>query len=236
MITLMAMDTLTAMVIEHITIRTIRISMSDAPQAYSHGLESAVAQGLVKRDVDLVAWLRDLVALGSLRTDLIFLSVAWRATSAGDVGSLVAHNHLALAFQPSAERYLETSQQGGSFADTVTAAWAAPAFEAFRAACDGPVAYPVVVGVAAAAHGVPLHETLSAYGLAFVQNAVSAAIRLSLIGQTKGQMIVAQLMPAISTVALAAVDSSLDDLGSATISADLASLEHETLYSRLFRS
>jgi urease accessory protein len=59
---------------------------------------------------------------------------------------------------------------------------------------------------------------------------------LSLIGQTDGQRVVAGLMPALSAAAAHAAVATLDDLGGSTLRADLASLAHETQYSRLFRS
>jgi urease accessory protein len=65
---------------------------------------------------------------------------------------------------------------------------------------------------------------------------VSAAVRLGPIGQTDGQRILAALMPTIRETAKRASDSTLDDLGSAAFRSDLASLRHETQYTRLFRS
>lgn len=203
--------------------------------AYSHGLESAVARGLVTNATELGDWIAALIDKGSLRNDLILLAEAWRAANTDEFGRIADINATAMAFQPSAERYLETTQQGRSFVATIMAAWPCASVEQLRN-LDKPVAYPVAVGAAAAGHAVPAAETLSAYALAFAMNLVSAAIRLSVIGQTDGQRVMARLMPLIETQAAKAAASSLDDLGSAAFSSDLASLEHETLYSRLFRS
>jgi len=65
---------------------------------------------------------------------------------------------------------------------------------------------------------------------------VSAAVRLGPIGQTDAQRILAALMPTIRKTAILASTSTLDDLGSAAFRSDLASLRHETQYTRLFRS
>ncbi len=97
-------------------------------------------------------------------------------------------------------------------------------------------AFPVILGAAAAAHGVALQANLLAHGLAFVSNLVSAAIRLSVIGQTDGQRIIAGQMAALDAASTGAAMSTLDDLGGSVLRSDLASLAHETLYSRLFRS
>ena len=48
--------------------------------------------------------------------------------------------------------------------------------------------------------------------------------------------VLAALEPVVTATAVRAISASLDDIGSATFRADLASLRHETQYTRLFRS
>ncbi len=101
---------------------------------------------------------------------------------------------------------------------------------------DGEAAYPVALGVAAAAHALPLGATLQAYGLAAISTSVSAVLRLGPIGQSEAQAIIARFCPAIAALAAWAVTAGLDDLGTCAWRADIASMRHETQYSRLFRS
>lgn len=201
--------------------------------AYSHGLEKLVEDGAVCTRSDLEAWLVDLATIGSLKNDLIFVAEAWRAVAREDRQRLSEISSLAVALQPAAERRLEAVTQGSAFRLAIAAAWPSPAL---RLHDEGEIAYPVAVGVAAAAHSLPLAATLRAYAMAFVVNLVSAAIRLSVIGQTDGQRTIAQLLPACRAAAAAAGTRTIDDLGSATFATDLASLRHETQYTRLFRS
>ncbi len=65
---------------------------------------------------------------------------------------------------------------------------------------------------------------------------VSAAVRLVPLGQTAGLRVVAALEPMVLRIARETRDASLDDLGSACFRSDLASMRHETQYTRLFRS
>ena len=205
--------------------------------AYSQGLERAAEAGLVKGHEDLAGWIGDLFVAGAARTDLILLSNVRRTGSdSASMLRLTEINALALALQPSSERYLEATQQGGSFYDTVSASWPHTHMAQCRDAIPGPIAYPVAVGVAAAAHAIPLAATLSVFGLAAASNLTSAAIRLSIIGQTGAQRVLASLAPVIDKAATSAESSTLDDIATSTFSADLASLEHETQYTRLFRS
>ncbi len=208
--------------------------------AFSHGLEQAASHQWVRDARTLEAWLRDLVQWGSLRNDLVLLAAAWRATVGGDLAALRSVADLALALQPSAERHLESRTQGNAFLATILAAWPCEALDFVRAGVTGSgghdTAYPVAVGSVAAAHAITLDASLIGYALAFIGNLVSAAIRLSVVGQTDGQRVMAALLSDLQAAATVAVNSTLDDLGSATFRSDLAQLAHETQYSRLFRS
>ncbi|MBL4720621.1 MAG: urease accessory protein UreF, partial [Alphaproteobacteria bacterium] len=98
------------------------------------------------------------------------------------------------------------------------------------------LAYPVAVAMAAAGHGVSLRPALHAYLHGFIANLVSAGLRLISLGQTDGQRLLARLEPTIATLTDDALTATLDDLGGAAFLADIASMQHETQYTRLFRS
>lgn len=198
--------------------------------AYSHGLEWAVEAGLVRDAASLDAWIGDLLDHGSARNDAILLAQAHRR--ARDADALREVHELALAFAPSRERRLESAQQGAAFVKAIRDAWPCETIGVFH----GDVAYPVALGAAAAGHALPLAATLDHYLLGFVANLVSAAVRLGPIGQTDGQRVTAAALPRIRAAARFAETASLEDLGAASLRADLASLQHETQYSRLFRS
>ena len=78
--------------------------------------------------------------------------------------------------------------------------------------------------------------TIHAFLHALTSNWISAGARLVPLGQTDSQRVLAQLEPVVAATARRALAASLDDLGSATFRADLASMRHETQYTRLFRS
>ena len=200
--------------------------------AYSHTLEWAVESGDVTSEETLVAWLKDLLFLGAGRNDAILLNHAYKSVQTGDVAALEVASELALALAPSSELYLETSQQGRSFLDATHAAWPSPNLIPL----EGDVAFPVAIGMAAAAHAIPLSVTSSAYLFGLVQTLVSAAIRLAPIGQTAGIRVCSALAPCVRAIAQQAIDLSLDDIGGSTFRADLGSFHHETQYTRIFRS
>jgi urease accessory protein len=204
--------------------------------SYSSGIEWAVEAGDITDAARLIDWLDPMLGDGSAFCDAVFLVQAFRAAEASDQGALREVAELAAAFVPSRERQLETTAQGRAFVDIARAAWNAEGLEAMVAACAGPIVYPVAVGVVAACHGVRLEPTLHAFLHALVSNWISAASRLIPLGQTDSQRVLVRLEGAVAAVAARGLESRLDDLGGATFRADLASLRHETQYTRLFRS
>jgi urease accessory protein len=204
--------------------------------AYSHGLEWAAEQGLIKDRATLEAWLADLADLGALRNDLVLAACAWRAATASDAVALADVTALAAALQPSAERRLEATQQGQSFLEAIAAAWPCATVDLLRRAAKTEFTYAVAVAVAAAGHRIALQSTLTGYGVAFLSNLVSAAVRLGVVGQTDGQRVLAALVPRVDAAVRVAATATLDDLGGAAWISDFASLAHETQYTRLFRS
>jgi urease accessory protein len=189
--------------------------------SYSHGLEWAVEAGLVTDGAALAEWTADLLRHGAGRSDAILLAAAWRAEDATPIAEL------AEALAPSSERHLETMAQGRAFALTTSAVWglALP-----------PLPYPVAVGQAARCLGLPLDLLAPLFVQAFAASIVSAGVRLIPLGQTEGQKITAALLPLAASVAGEAQTAPLETIGGLAIRADLASMLHETQYTRLYRS
>jgi urease accessory protein len=205
--------------------------------AFSHGIEWAVEARDVRDAETTARWIGALIEHGAIRNDCILASAAWRAVAARDTARLREIADLALALSGSRERHLETTTQGNAFLLAIRTAWTTPAVDWVGDALAGSdLAYPVAVGAASAAHVITLLPTLEMFALAVVQNLVSATIRLSALGHTDGQRVIAALLPAARELAAAARHATLDDLGSAAFRSDLAALRHETQYSRLFRS
>ncbi len=205
--------------------------------SYSHGLEWAIEDGTVKTAADLEAWVEAILRHGAGWSDGVLLAHAWRAATVGDRAALDAVNTLAIAFQPTRERHLEATAQGRAFLTTVAATWPNDRLAELAVHFhDAQIAYAVAVGLAAGCHDVPLAATLNAFLGGFTANLVSAAIRAVPLGQTEGQRAIANLSPVVEAIATSAAAATLDELGGAGWRADIASMQHETQYTRLFRS
>jgi len=189
---------------------------------YSHGLETATAGGGVTDAAGVEAWARDALEHGAGRSDAILLAHAMREDA-----DLDALSGLATALAPAAERRLETEAQGAAFAMTTAAAFGPEAAQR---------PYPVALGAAARAHGLPAVPVIAAYLQALAQMIVSAGVRLVPLGQTEGQAVLARLAPLCLALAEEVADIPLEDTGGAAFVLDIAAQHHETLQPRLFRS
>jgi urease accessory protein len=204
--------------------------------SYSSGIEWAVEAGDIGDAASLRAWLVSMLVDGAGFCDAVLLAHAHRAALSGDDRGLAGIAELASAFVPSRERRLETSSQGKAFVDIARAAWNSGRLDQLIPSCGDAVVYPVAVGIVSAAHAIPLEPTVHAFLHAVISNWISAGARLIPLGQTESQRVLASLEPVAAATAGRALTAALDDLGSATFRADLASMRHETQYTRLFRS
>jgi urease accessory protein len=204
--------------------------------SYSSGIEWAVEAGDIGDASTLRRWTAVVIGEGGGFCDAVFFAHAHGTALSGDDVALREAAELAAAFAPSRERHLETTAQGGAFLETTRAAWPCPALDHLAAIWPGPYAYPIAVAVAAAGHGIPLVPALHGYLHALAANLISAGVRLIPLGHTDGQRVLAALEPTVIAVAERALATTLAEVGSAAFRADIASMRHETQYTRLFRS
>lgn len=197
---------------------------------WSHGLETAVAEGSVEGEQGLLGWLTDGLEHGGAWNDAVLFGMAWRALD--DIQRLQAVAELAAALAQSRERQAETLSQGRAFLNAVRTGWP----ELAPPDLPNGWAYPVAAGVTAAALGVDMRSALAAYLTGWTANLVAVGVRLSLCGQTGGVRILARAGPVIAGVAARAARSDEDDLGACAVAAEIASLRHEFLDGRLFLS
>jgi urease accessory protein len=191
-----------------------------------------VEAGTVTDADTLVRWIETVLLFGAGRVDGVLFREAWQAAERGNWPALDEIAELGAAFQPTAEIALEARSQGDAFLSATRKAWPAPAL----ARLEQGAVYPVAVGLACAAHRIALADGLGACFHAFAANLVSAGVRLVPLGQSDGQAALAALEPAVAAAETQAMTVTLDDLGSMAPLLDIASMKHETQYSRLFRS
>jgi urease accessory protein len=190
--------------------------------AYSHGLEQAIVDGRITNAEQTENWIHELLSHGSGWNDAVLFAQCWSRP----IDEL---NDLALALASSAERHMETTHLGRNF-NIASSVWTGSKTE------EAVMAYPIAAGQACKVMAIDQRQALVAYLQGFCSALVSVAVRLVPLGQTNGLRVLRELAPLISSVAEQAAVASLDDVGSSCIAAEIASMQHEMLQPRIFRT
>jgi urease accessory protein len=206
--------------------------------SYSEGLEAAVDNGQVHNEASAATWLLDQLHLGLARSDLAVAAQAIPAWRANDIPRITALNDWILHTRETQEFRLQVEQMGRSMQEwaRTLGALGHGIHEQLQAARLDPPTYPVAMACAMARSDAREHDALLTYGFAWAENMVQAAIKSVPLGQSAGQRILAQLAQAMPA-AVAQAQSLTDQTRQAfTPMLAILSAQHETQYSRLFRS
>lgn len=200
--------------------------------SYSEGLEAAIDGGRVGSEAEVGDWLSAQLQLALARSEAAVVAAAVRAVRAGDLERLRALDRWMLHTRESSELRLQTEQMGRSLGD-----WLRGLEPQSVAVLEGwHPTYPVAYAIAAARSDAALADICAAFAFAWAENMVQAALKAVPLGQSAGQRVLARLCAEIpAAVAQALV---LDDDRRQAFAPMLAivSAQHETQYSRLFRS
>ena len=190
--------------------------------AYSHGMEQAIADGVIHDDASFEAWLKGIMIHGAGWQDAVLLNLALEAEA-----DHTALADLALALAPSAERLSETLAQGEALARTISA---------MTGRDIAPAPLPVALGQACAPLKLSRAEIIAMAGHSFASNLVTVATRALPLGQTAGQTILARLHPLIDDIAQKAAMAGEESLANAALAGDLLAMRHESLDVRIYRT
>jgi urease accessory protein len=206
--------------------------------SYSEGLEAAVDNGLVTDEASATAWVLDQLHLGLARSDLAVVAQAIPAWRVDDLARITELNDWILQTRETQEFRLQAEQMGRSLQ-----AWASSLGELgngigeqLKSAELDPPTYPVAMACAIAHSDACVNDALLTYGFGWAENMVQAAIKSVPLGQSAGQRMVARLAQAMPAAAEQALSLTDDTRQAFTPLLAILSAQHETQYSRLFRS
>ncbi|AYQ26883.1 MULTISPECIES: urease accessory protein UreF [unclassified Polaromonas] len=203
--------------------------------SYSEGLETGVERAGVATEIIASDWLADQLHLSLARGDLAAIAQAIPAWRTGDLPRVRQLNDWVLQTRETSELRAQAEQMGRSLLDWLRNHDGAN--PAHIEACAGmQPTYPVAFALAASQTEAGVRDCLLAYAFGWAENMMQAAIKSVPLGQSAGQRMLARLAHVIP----AAVESAmqLPDSERQAFSPMLAILssQHETQYSRLFRS
>jgi urease accessory protein len=203
--------------------------------SYSEGLEAAIDHGWVHDEHSAAAWLIDQLHLTQSRGDMAVLAQMIAAWQAQDYPRLEALSQWVHATRESAELRLQSEQMGRSMLEWLRNQEAMDADTLAMCNCWVPT-YPLMFALALSRTGAPLEHCLQTYAFGWAENMVQAAIKSVPLGQNSGQRILTQLAQHIASAVSHALQVTDDTRQAFSPMLAILSAQHETQYSRLFRS
>jgi len=197
--------------------------------SYSQGFEFAMDAGWVKDKKQVSTWLQGVMQTGICHLEIPLLRNIYQALQQNNREQLLYWNQESLAARESNELRLEDRQMGGAL---------------WRLLTDLKLPLPEIpqpswitaYSVAAFQWQIPLQD--AAYGLVWtwLENQLMVAAKLIPLGQTDIQRLTGELILIISKVVNTGLQVEDDDIGMGMPGLVIGSMQHETQYSRLFRS
>lgn len=204
--------------------------------SYSEGLEAAVEAGLVADEASAREWLLDQLWLSLARADLPVVAAAWHAWRDADAARVAELNAWVTTTRESAEQRLQSEQMGRSLAVWLREMDGGDARVSMLSSLLPAPTWPLAFALAAWRSGAAARQALLACGFSWVENMVQAALKAVPLGQNAGQRMLGALAAALPAAVDAALALADGERQAFTPRLAILCSQHETQYSRLFRS
>jgi urease accessory protein len=207
--------------------------------AYSSGLETFVADGLVADREGLVRFIESYLIGLLARCDLVFVKLAYLSAIEADLEGISRLDHLIHAMKCSRELRLASMQMGRQMLQVMKGLYASSLVQQLGKGLDGRELrghHPVMFGAVCAAIGVDVESTLLTYVYATVSSLVSAGVRLIPLGHSDGQRAIHDLKQLMTRVTKEAGQLGEADIASFAPALEIRAMRHESLHTRLFKS
>lgn len=202
--------------------------------SYSEGLETLVENKIINNVETLKHWLSQELRYGTIRIEAAVMLRAYDATKAADKLTLIYWNNWLSAARESEELRNQSQQMGGSLIRLLKELQ--PQIMPIITACGSPCNFAIAFGIAAANWDINPQPALLGYLHSWVNNLITAGIKLIPLGQTAGQLLLLELQELIIAIAVEIINLQDDELSCCSWGLSLASMGHEQQYTRLFRS
>jgi urease accessory protein len=202
--------------------------------SYSEGLETLVENGAIANQKSLKHWLAAELRYGAIRLEAAVMVRAAESAKFVDVETLCHWNMWLSAARETQELRASSWQMGRSLVQLLGKLQ--PEIMPLVNIVGNPCNYAIAFGIAIAHWQINIKAALLAYLHSWASNLITAGVKLIPLGQTAGQELLLELQPLISAAALEIINLEDDELSCCSWGLSLASMQHETQYTRLFRS
>ena len=204
--------------------------------SYSEGLEMLVERGIVNSPETLQNWIEWELQQGAVSLDGAVMVRALNAASTGNWGKVEEWNYWSSATRETEELRQQSWQMGNALLRLLMNLWPVEDRLEITGLGKEDCNFAVAFGIAASYWQISQDVALLGYLHSWACNFIGAGVKLIPLGQTAGQQLLFNLQPNIVAAVHRILRVEDDDLSSCTWGLSLASMHHETQYSRLFRS
>ncbi|MBD1913019.1 MULTISPECIES: urease accessory protein UreF [unclassified Leptolyngbya] len=201
---------------------------------YSEGLETLVQDGVLCQVEALENWIIAELQQGAIRLEAAIVAQVMRALQNEDMTAIEQWNNWLSALRETSELREQSWQMGRSLQRLLQELEPslAPTLKAIGEPCNFAIAY----GVAAQHWHIDCHAAVVSYLQSWATNLITGGVKLIPLGQTKGQLLLARLAAVLEVVATEVQELAPEEFYACGWGVAIASMNHETLYTRLYRS
>lgn len=204
--------------------------------SYSQGLERAVEDGTVKDEAGALRWIGDQLEWNLGRYEAPLLLCMLEAWAGGATDAALELDAEYLATRESAELRAETLQMGYSMQRLLHELGDFPRPLLDAIAVSPSPTFPYMWTCAAAAWQIPARDALAAWLWSWAENQTMAALKAVPLGQAAGQRLLQEIGRRLPAVVERALTLAAPDYSNFAPGFAIACCNHETQYTRLFRS
>jgi len=201
--------------------------------SYSQGIEQAIENNWIS-DIDTAQqWLENQLFFGLLYTDLPILIRLYESTFIGDKDQALEWSNFLLACRETRELRQEEINRGRSLTKIIESLESSAVSGWSKITNTNHLSgYALISNV----WKIPIDELLLGYSWSWLENQVSAIVKIIPLGQTEGQLLLNKLVKEIPEVISKSKGVAIEDIGMTQPAFAIASSLHETQYTRIFRS
>ncbi|MBC7935219.1 MAG: urease accessory protein UreF [Rhizobacter sp.] len=207
--------------------------------AHSAGLETFVQQGTVHDVVTAEKFVTEMLSTNVKFTDAAFASLAFDAFVNKDYEGLLALDEECNAIKIPEEMRQAGIKMGNRLLKIFSPVNDHPVIAKYHEDVLQKKAtghYPVVFGICAATMDIPKNEMLTGFFYNAAVGFVTNCVKLIPLGQQQGQQILHSIQPLLQELVEAAVYPDKEMIGICCAGFDIAQMQHEQLYTRLYMS
>lgn len=205
--------------------------------SYSEGLESLINNQIISDEKTLHSWIINELKYGTIKMETAIMINAYECFINRKSAQLNYWNNWLSANKETWELRQQSWQMGNSLLKLIQALETSNQdIINLNQILEKPFNYSVIFGIVAANWELEKAKVILVYLKTWVTNTINAGIKLIPLGQTQGQKLLFNIFSFLNIISEEIISLKNSELVTCNWGLSLASMNHETQYSRLFRS